>query len=239
MIRIFPCSVLYLIEQFCIFDLMSRIVKQSILTTPPNAGDKQAAILNAAKVRFAKYGFTKVTMDEIARDVGMVKGAVYYYFPTKEKIFEAVMQEELDSFMEKAEGMSGKKSPVADKIQHYVRHRELSMRRLLSLGQLDYETWRKLKPHFQEMLQDFDRKECRFLQRLLEEGNRTGEFTLSNALQHARLFLHAIKGLRLLETLYGNQKEPSYAALDGEIRLFTSLFLTGIQNSKQRRLQNV
>ena len=218
---------------------MSRIVKQHIITTPPNPGDKQTAILNAAKVRFAKYGFAKVTMDEIARDVGMVKGAVYYYFPTKEKIFEAVMQEELDSFMEKAEGMLGNKSPVADKIQNYVRHRELSMRRLLSLGQLDYETWRKLKPHFQEMLQEFDRNECRFLQRLLEEGNRTGEFTLSNALRHARLFLHAIKGLRLLETLYGNQKEPAYDALDGEIRLFTSLFLTGIQNSKQRRIQNV
>ncbi len=218
---------------------MSRIVKQQPIKKPPNPGDRQATILNAAKVRFAKFGFAKVTMDEIARDVGMVKGAVYYYFPTKEKIFEAVMQEELDSFMEKADGMRGKQSPVADKIQNYVRHRELSMRRLLSLGQLDYETWRKLKPHFQEMLQEFDRKECRFLQRLLEEGNRTGEFTLSNELRHARLFLHAIKGLRLLETLYGNQKEPAYALLDSEIRLFTSLFLTGIQNSKQRRLQNV
>ncbi|HMD13716.1 MAG TPA: TetR/AcrR family transcriptional regulator [Bacteroidota bacterium] len=211
---------------------MSRIVKQHTIKTLPNAGDKQAAILNAAKIRFARYGFTKVTMDEIARDVHMVKGAVYYYFPTKEKIFEAVMQEELDSFLKKAEEMQEIKSPVGKKIQHYVSHRELSMRRLLSLGQLDYETWRKLKPHFQEMLQEFDRKECRFLQRLLEEGNRTGEFTFSNSLRHARLFLDALKGMRLLATLYGNQKEPSYPALDGEIRLFTSLFLKGIQNSK-------
>src|SRR5208283_1047949 len=147
---------------------MSRIVKNHLLNAPALSGDKEAAILSAAKTRFARYGFAKVTMDEIARDIGIVKGAIYYYFSTKEKIFEAIIQEELNLFIGKVEEMLGKPSPASKRILHYVRHREHALRKLMSLGQLDYETWRKLKPNFQELLQEFDRRESMFLQRLIE-----------------------------------------------------------------------
>ncbi len=44
---------------------------------------------------FTRYGFEKVSVDTIAREVGMTKGAVYANFTTKEDLFLAV----LDHFM--------------------------------------------------------------------------------------------------------------------------------------------
>ncbi len=220
---------------FYIFDYMSQIVKPSSPSVATPAGEKVTAILRVARERLARYGFSHVTMDEIARDIGMVKGAVYYYFPTKEKIFEAVIQEEQVSFIEKIEKLLGEAVPAHDKLTRYVRERHLYIQHLLGLGQLDYDAWRKLKPHFHDLFQQFDRKECQLVRRILDEGVRSSELALHDAGAHARLFIRAIKGLTLLSGLYGNPQGREPADLDQEIRLFTALFLSGIQNNKRRQ----
>ena len=48
-------------------------------------------ILNAANELFQRFGFKKTTMEDIARQVGKSKSALYYYYKTKEEIFEAVI----------------------------------------------------------------------------------------------------------------------------------------------------
>lgn len=213
---------------------MSQIVKPQSPSPATPASEKVTAILRAARERLARYGFSKVTMDEIARDVGMVKGAVYYYFPTKEKIFEAVIHEEQLSFLGRIEKVLEESVPARDKLGRYVRERHLYIQHLLGLGQLDYDAWRKLKPHFQDMFQQFDRKECQLVRRILDEGVRSSEFALDEAGALARLFIRTIKGLTLLNGLYGNSEGRAASDLDQEIRLFTSIFLSGIQNNKRR-----
>lgn len=59
---------------------------------------RKELILKVAKERFAKYGFKKTTMNEIAADLKMGKPTLYYYFPTKEQIFEEVLKFEIDEF---------------------------------------------------------------------------------------------------------------------------------------------
>lgn len=45
-----------------------------------------ARILEAARIRFERYGFNKTTMAEIARDCGMSAGNIYRYFKNKGEI---------------------------------------------------------------------------------------------------------------------------------------------------------
>ena len=52
---------------------------------------KEKTIVEAARNRFAHYGFSKVTMEEIATDVGMGKASLYYYFPKKEDLFKKLV----------------------------------------------------------------------------------------------------------------------------------------------------
>lgn len=47
-------------------------------------------ILNAAQARMIKFGFRKVTMDEIASDLKMSKNTIYKYFSSKERIADAL-----------------------------------------------------------------------------------------------------------------------------------------------------
>src|SRR5271157_4048395 len=95
--------------------------------------DKHAHILDAAQKRFARYGLSKVTMDEIAADLGMSKAALYYYFQTKEEIFREVIAREQQEFIDRVEVIIEEKCPAADKLRHYFDQHLTFLNELLNL----------------------------------------------------------------------------------------------------------
>ncbi len=54
------------------------------------AKDKKQLILDAAETLLHKYGYSKTSLDDIAKEAGLGKGTIYYYFESKEEIFIAV-----------------------------------------------------------------------------------------------------------------------------------------------------
>lgn len=58
---------------------------------------KEKQIIEAARMLFNKYGFKKVTMDEIAREANVTKRTVYSYFSSKEELFKCIINEELEN----------------------------------------------------------------------------------------------------------------------------------------------
>ena len=58
---------------------------------------KEKQIVDAARKLFYKFGFKKVSMDEIAREAGVTKKTVYTYFSSKEELFKYFIQEESDN----------------------------------------------------------------------------------------------------------------------------------------------
>src|SRR3982751_1527848 len=50
---------------------------------PKNLPDR---ILDAADRLLTRYGYKKMTIDDLAREVGIGKGTVYLHFPSKEEI---------------------------------------------------------------------------------------------------------------------------------------------------------
>jgi AcrR family transcriptional regulator len=56
------------------------------------AQDRRATILDAAAELFARRGFAAVGIDEIGAAVGVSGPAIYRYFPSKDRLFEAVVE---------------------------------------------------------------------------------------------------------------------------------------------------
>lgn len=56
---------------------------------------KKEQIIEAARLLFHKYGFKKVSMDEIARESGVTKRTIYSYFSSKEDLLKYFIQEEI------------------------------------------------------------------------------------------------------------------------------------------------
>ena len=56
---------------------------------------KKEQIIEVARQLFHKYGFKKVSMDEIAKEAGVTKKTIYSYFKSKEELLEYFIQEEI------------------------------------------------------------------------------------------------------------------------------------------------
>lgn len=63
-------------------------------------GRTRLAIVQAAIARFVADGFQRTSMADVARDVGVSPSAVYRYFPTKEALFLAAVDDDIAGMVE-------------------------------------------------------------------------------------------------------------------------------------------
>jgi len=71
---------------------MSKTPTAAKARSPRGAVQRQA-ILDAASLLFIEKGFGGTNINDIADAVGMTRTALYYYFPSKESVLEAVTKE--------------------------------------------------------------------------------------------------------------------------------------------------
>ena len=63
---------------------------------------KRDAILAAATATFARYGYRKTSMDEVARTAGVSRQGLYLHFPTKDELFRATVEYALSGQLDAA-----------------------------------------------------------------------------------------------------------------------------------------
>lgn len=73
----------------------SAVAAPQVQTRNERARARPREILDAARDLFARKGFEAARMDEVAAAVGVTKPAVYRYFPGKDRLIEALMEEDL------------------------------------------------------------------------------------------------------------------------------------------------
>ncbi|MBA4385555.1 MAG: hypothetical protein C0410_12525 [Anaerolinea sp.] len=61
--------------------------------------ERPTRILEAASRLTTRYGFDKTTVDEIAREAGVSKGAIYLVWPGKEELIDALIEFEMKKLM--------------------------------------------------------------------------------------------------------------------------------------------
>jgi len=72
----------------------------SILKETKDLVSKQAAILVASAEEFAECGYEGASLVRIARQAGISKGSLYYYFDDKEDLFISVWEQAMERLME-------------------------------------------------------------------------------------------------------------------------------------------
>lgn len=69
--------------------------RQTAAARRERARARPAEILDAARDLFSRKGFEAARMDEVAAAAGVTKPAVYRYFPGKDRLIEALLEEDL------------------------------------------------------------------------------------------------------------------------------------------------
>ena len=157
---------------------------------------RKKVIITAGHI-FSRYGFKKTTMDEIARALKMGKSSIYYYFESKEEIFEAVVLYEANILRnELTTAIKSVESPV-DKMKNYVFVRMKSFEKLSNYYNAIFD---KNLDHFgfiENIRSKYDREELAILRLILYHGARRKIFKIKNSEYTALAVQTTLKGLEV------------------------------------------
>ena len=189
-------------------------------------------IICAAQKRFGLYGLEKTTMSEIARDVGISKASLYYYFPDKEHLYKKVIENEQEAFFELIEKNIKETSEPEKMIRKFMAIRLNYFRTFFNLSRLRLEDFRHMKPVIEDVLADFRKKEIASLEIILNQGVDTGLFFCENTYESSSLFLEMVRGVRSLlfhnkDLMYVEQED--YDMLLDKMNKITNIFIKSLK----------
>jgi AcrR family transcriptional regulator len=73
-------------------------------------------IADAALRRFARYGFKRSSMDDIAREAGLAKATIYLHFKGKDDVFRAMIERFAAQIAARCEAVMAQPLPFPDKL---------------------------------------------------------------------------------------------------------------------------
>ena len=147
-------------------------------------------ILDATDNLLARYGYKKMTIDDLAQEVGIGKGSIYLHFSSKEEIVLSHIDRIIERLNDELERICKKKiSPAKklnqmvlmrvlfrfDSVQHYTR----------SINELLADLRSKL---LSRRTNHFDR-EAEIFASVIEQGQKEKIFSEGDALEVAEMFL--------------------------------------------------
>ncbi len=111
---------------------------------PPRGSDalkenRRAQILEAALRVFARLGFHRARMDDIAREAGLSKGALYWYFEGKDALIAALLDRFYDWEMRDLGRALEEEGPVVERLRRFTERLADQAERLSPLLPIAYE----------------------------------------------------------------------------------------------------
>jgi AcrR family transcriptional regulator len=141
--------------------------------------DPREAILKAAGERILHYGYGKTTMSEIAADCGMSAGNIYRFYPSKIDIAEALTRRfNNETHQAYAQIVRDPGPSAAEKLRQFFDFRLERSFRLFEKNPKLMELADIMGRERPEYLAEERSQERLFIERILDEGVRRGEFEL-------------------------------------------------------------
>ena len=183
---------------------------------------RKKIIMSAGHI-FSRFGFRKTTMEEIARELKMGKSSIYYYFNSKEEIFEAVVLHEANILRnELTTAIKSVESPI-EKMEKYVFVRMKAFEKLSNYYNAIFD---KNLDHFEfieTIREKYDREEIAILRLLLYDGVRKKVFNIENSEYTALAIQTTLKGLEV--PLFWKKREVN---IDQRLKAILNVLFYGI-----------
>ncbi len=154
------------------------------------------SILKIAQEIFSKYGYRKTTLDDIANAVRKGKSSLYYYFKSKEDLFQAVIMKEVELLRKELDKVVNRNTDPVDKLRDYLLTKITTFRNLANFyNALENDV--TAIGFIEEVKNRYEQDEIRMIKRILIEGVRKNEFEIYDFNLAAIGITMAIKGLEM------------------------------------------
>jgi len=200
----------------------------------PDTENKKEIILDTACGLFAKFGFAKTTLDDVADAVGMKKGSLYYYFDSKEAIFSEVINRMAAQILEKmkadVEQETNPRSAILKFVESGIRH---SFDAINVVG-VSVQVKSEIMPLAYQILNDFHAELMSYICGIIDRGIKTGEFKACDSKRLAGAIHSVVEGAHcnaLQKCSIHLHTAPDLESIIEEATYIVKLILDGLRPS--------
>lgn len=185
-------------------------------------------IVESATLFFSKYGFYKTTMDEIAQHIHKAKGGIYYYFKSKEELFNEVLKQELSNVKAELRQVTGRNIDPLTALKEYMLLRlELLNNSLNYHETLKADFFDKYK-FVKDVRNDFHLFERNQITFILEKGAKEGYLGIANVTSTVDVIMMIINSIEIPLFLQNKYKE-----YENTINELIILIVSGLSTHKK------
>ena len=157
----------------------------------------RAKLVDVARQLFAKKGVEDTTMNDIAIASKKGRRTLYTYFKSKEEIYMAVVEAEIEMLYETLRKVAQKDiSPEKKILELIFTHLETTKTIVYRNGTLRADFFRDIWKVEAER-KDFDIKEVALFRKILQEGKDSGVFDIDDVEITASILHFCIKGIEV------------------------------------------
>ena len=162
-----------------------------------NKDEVRESVLKVSQEIFSRYGYHKTTMDDIARAMGKGKSSIYYYYSSKDDIFRAVVEKELEVLRLKIMSALSVSPGAREKLKAYVVERMQGLRNLVNLYNVLRTEFVSQRDFTDKIRMKTDEEEIRIVKNILDEGVSDGIFKLDDTYLTSIALVTALKGMEI------------------------------------------
>ncbi len=154
-------------------------------------------LIDVARRLFAQNGIDNTTMNDIAVESGKGRRTLYTYFKSKEEVFSAVIEKEMERMSDRLRAVADKDLEPEDKLVQLVyTHLSLIKEAVVRNGNLRAEFFRNIWL-VEKVRKQFDRAEVDIIQDIIMQGIRQGKLDVANIQLSVEIMHYCIKGLEV------------------------------------------
>jgi AcrR family transcriptional regulator len=154
-------------------------------------------LVDVARQLFAKNGFENTTMNDIALLSGKGRRTLYTYFKSKEDVYYAVIESELERLSDKMDEVATRRIRPQEKIIELIyTHLNMIKETVMRNGNLRAAFFRNIWM-VEKVRKNFDEDEIELFRKVYAEGKADGEFDIENVELVADITHYCIKGLEV------------------------------------------
>lgn len=184
-------------------------------------------IIREAQKLFQTYGLKKTTMEDIAKALGKGKSTLYYYYQSKEQIFEEVLQKELQEVFIQTQFAVETVDSAEEKLKIFAVTRIKVLSNMLNLYRLVCGDFVENASCAKGLFNEYSQKEINLIRSILEFGIKSGEFNSALAQEMDLLPSVVVSSIRGIERDFFNDK---LVGLEHRIGAISNLMVNGLKN---------
>ncbi|MBQ8465262.1 MAG: TetR family transcriptional regulator [Alphaproteobacteria bacterium] len=165
--------------------------------TKEKAEQTRKDILQASLNMFCEKGYTRTTLDDIAKSINLTKGAVYWYFKNKPDILKALMLEDFKSTQAKLDSYIPSPYNLEELKQHFkflakMVDTDSNFRKLLYFLLLQMEWSTGLINSFQDIIEELSKRPIQTIEQALLSSQNSGQISSSVDVKMTACTIHAM-----------------------------------------------